>query len=197
MRPVGLVMPFDGYQGGMVIHDGCYPTSGTKLTHERAEGMLPARVTVEPFISLVNHLVRTGWTPTSPLTARERKSEAPKGSGSLFPAWLVTRIGVGPDLIILAFLLRALRCARTRNSHLIRVHGKQRFVVIDQKELAERTGLSPRQVARGVQSLSQHKLIATKGAQFQGRVRTHFLVSMSALRDVKNAHLRNDDRSHT
>jgi len=188
-RPVGMVMPFDGYQGGMVIHDGSFPTPGTKLIHELADGVLPARVTVEPFISLTNHLVRKGWTPDTRLVARKNNSDAPKRSSSLFPAWLVAWIGTGPDMIIFSFLLRVLRCARSSDGQLIRVNGNHRFVVIDQEDLADRAGLSPRQVARGVQSLKSHGVIATKRALFRGRVQTHFLVNKSAVRHAKNAHL--------
>jgi hypothetical protein len=92
-RPVGMVMPFDGFEGGMLVHNGDFDAVSTKLIHDVPGNTPPHRVIVEPFISLINYLARSGWTPESPPSAPRRHQQGRARSGASVAPWMVRLLG--------------------------------------------------------------------------------------------------------
>ena len=164
-RPVGLVVPFDGYRGGMVVHDGDFGTRSTKMTHPVPDDVPPHRVTVESFPALVRHLARGGWTPRSPLP------ESPPANGPELTKempvtpWMVRKLGTNASLIVLGWLRKTLLSESGYDRLLVRrLADGERCVKATQEEIASETGLSARQVKRGLEDLRSEGLVAPVGS---------------------------------
>lgn len=183
-RPTGMVFNFDGYENGMVMHDGAFDTGGVKMVCPLPGDTPPHRVTVEPFLGLLDHLAAGGWTPATPLPERPRPRKARRAVG--ISPWIVRLLGCGPDAVVLDFLMKVLRSKCGRDRLLIRVHDVERQVAIDRHGLACRTGLSERQVKRAVEALCSGGFIATKRRDAGGRVMTHFRPDRDALRRARS-----------
>src|SRR5262245_6053714 len=106
-RPVGLVVPFGGYRGGVVVHNGELDTRGTRVVHDLAGDVPPHRLTAEPFHGLLRYLAADSWDPESGAAAWLPR-QGPRVVGPGLPAGLVRRVGPGPALVVLAWLLGAL-----------------------------------------------------------------------------------------
>jgi hypothetical protein len=65
VRPVGMVFPYDGFQGGLVIHNGHFETHGFRWVYEVPGGHPPHRLTVEPYLAFLRYLARGPWNPSS------------------------------------------------------------------------------------------------------------------------------------
>src|SRR5262249_41294261 len=105
-RPLGLVIPFDGFQGGLVVHNGTFPSRGFKWVFDVPGDAPPHRLTVEPFVAFLKHLAQGGWGPEAPLP-RVRRTQRPRlRDGACLRPWMVHVLGCGPDALVLAHLLR-------------------------------------------------------------------------------------------
>jgi hypothetical protein len=184
-RPTGLVLPFDGYRGGMVLHDGDFATAATRLVHDLSGERPPHRVTLEPFAPFLDFLARGGWTPETPLPARRRVQGRRAQRGAWIRPWMVHLLGLGPDTLLLAFLLKVLRSQSGHDRRLVRVHHGDRYVAIDHRELAAETGLSKAQVKRGLESLRGRGLVAATPRQDGGQIKSHFRVDGEAVRRTR------------
>jgi hypothetical protein len=177
-RPVGMVFPFDGFQGGLVMHNGVFNTQGTKLVHAIAGDVPPQRVTVEPFIGLVNYLAQGDWTPQAPLPSGH-PAQQPQGCRDMpVTPWMVERLGPGPALVVLAWLRTVLSSPSGHDRRYVRRTGEgERCVAATQEEIASETRLSERRVKRGIEKLGQEGLLTS--ARRQGR--SHIWLAPEAL----------------
>lgn len=187
-RPIGMVFPFDGYEGGLVMHNGRFGTVGTKMVHDVADNAPPHRVVVEPFIALISYLARGEWTPGKPLSAPPRVQKPQKRGMGIHP-WIIRLLGPGRDAVVLDFFLKVLASRSGLDRLLIRVHDGIRLVAISQRDLAERTGLAEWQVKRAVGALRRRGHITTDRRKDGRQVKVHFGVDRAALRRDRYAHV--------
>jgi hypothetical protein len=165
-RPVGLVIPFGGYRGGVLLHNSTIDTRATRIVHDLAGDVPPYRVTVEPFISFVKYLARSGWTPRKPL-AVALHVQGPKVRRAVpLRPWMVTAVGTGPALPVLAWLCGVL-CARSAYHRLfvVRLGPDVRGVAATHEEIATATGLNTYQVKRGLATLRDMGFLSTRTYQ--------------------------------
>lgn len=183
-RPIGLVIPFGGYRGGVIIHDGDLDVRGTRLVHDVPGDVAPHRVTVEPFVRFVRHLARGGWTPGTPLRSvlPTQGRRAPRGYA--VRPWMNRALGCGPAKDVLAFLFSVLRSRSGYRRRFLRREAGERLVVIDYEGLASQTGLSVTQVKRGLEGLRERGIIASQKRLHEGRLVGHIRVDREALREV-------------
>lgn len=177
-RPIGMVLPFDGFQGGVVIHNGLFNTGGTKIVHDIVGDAPPHRVAVEPFIPFIRHLARGGWTPKTPLP-RVTTIQQPQVSPELsFTPWMVDKLGDGAALVVLAWLRTVLRSTSGYHRQLVRrTTENECCVAATQEQIAAETHCSLRKVRRGIAELKNQRLIATTTQQR----RSYFSLSVEAL----------------
>jgi hypothetical protein len=171
-RPIGLIVPFDGYRGGMLIHNGVYDTRNTRMIHDVHEDVPPYRVTIEPVVNVLKFLARSGWTPKSPLPS-QRAVQGPnvRHGGRLYP-WIVRSLGAGPDAIILAWLYTVLHTTSGYDRlYVTRVGHDERAVTATHVEIAAATGLSERQVKRGLATLHAKQFISPRAPGERGQIR--------------------------
>jgi hypothetical protein len=176
-RPVGMVVPF-GYRGGLVAHNGAFGTRAVKMTYDVPDDVPPHRITVEPFSTLLRYLALGGWTPDSSPPARPptRGEQVPRDM-PVTPR-MVERLGPGPALVVLAWLRKVLSSPSGYDRHFVRRTGEgQRCVAATQEQVALETGLSGRQVKRGLAALRHAGLIASGPRQ----ARTHIWLAPEAL----------------
>lgn len=162
-RPIGLVVPFDSYRGGMIVHNGNYGTRTTKMTHPIPDDVPPHRVTLEPFQTLIQHLVRGQWTPESPLSVTGDLNKSELSPDMLVTPWMVENLGKS-SLIVLGWLRKILLsdCSYDR-LHVRRLSKTERCVKAPQKEIAAATGLGQRLVRRGLEELVEKGLVLLVG----------------------------------
>src|SRR5262249_20168067 len=123
-RPVGLVVPFDGYWSGVVVHNGVYDTRGTKINHDVPDDRPPHRVTTEPFRALVRHLARGEWTPESLLPENSPTQLARLSQAITFMPWMVEKVDSLPALVLLSWLRKILLSSSGYDRLLVRRIGK-------------------------------------------------------------------------
>src|SRR5947209_10295558 len=128
-RPVGMVVPFGGYRGGLVVHNGAFGTRAVKMTYDVADDVPPHRVTVEPFAGLLRYLARGEWTPDSPdLAWPPTQAEQVPRDMPITPR-MVERLGPGPALVVLAWLRKVLSSLSAYDRHFVRRTGEGRRCV--------------------------------------------------------------------
>lgn len=177
-RPVGLVLPFDTYRGGVVVHNGDFDTRAAKLTHAVANDEPPHRVTVEPFQSLIRHLARGPWTPESSLP-EPGKAQGPQVCGEMsYTRWIVETVGDGPPLIVLSWMRKVMRSESAYDRCFVRRVGEaERCLMASLEQIADETGLSTRRIQRGLAVLQEMGLVELRGKT----MRKGLLLSSSAL----------------
>jgi hypothetical protein len=163
-RPIGLVVPFDGYRGAMILHNGSFGTRSTKLTCPVPDDVPPHRVTVEAFQAFVRHLGRGPWTPKSPLPGSPQANDPEVSPDMPVTPSMVKALGAGPALIVLAWLRKILlsECGYDR-IYVHRLGEDERFVKATQEQIASESGLSLRQVQRGLENLVEKGLVCPVG----------------------------------
>jgi hypothetical protein len=166
-RPVGLVIPFGGYRGGMVIHNGDFDIRGTRLFHDFEVDVPPHQVYVDPFDTLLKFLSRGDFTPTSGMHHRASTTKSRVRREMIVDRSLVERLGPGPALLVFAWMRGVLHSASGYHRRFVRHFDGERCVAATHEQIAFQTGLSTRQVRRGLASLRKMGLIVTR--QREGR----------------------------
>ncbi|QDU20985.1 hypothetical protein ETAA1_29480 [Urbifossiella limnaea] len=163
-RPVGLVVPFGGYRGGVVIHNGAVDTGGVRLQYPIPGDAPPHRLTAEPFHQLLAYLAAGGWCPDGPggddlPTARPD----PAGVTAVVSPWMAQRLGTGPAFALYVWLAGLMGSASARHRDFIR-RGKNgvRYLAATREELTVASGLPPDAVKRGLAQLRELGLILTR-----------------------------------
>jgi hypothetical protein len=162
-RPVGLVLPFDGYRGGIALHNGDFDTRGVRLTYPVPGDVPPYRVTAEPFDRLLEYLAGGGWSPDEPtVDARPTTRPEPTGVQAAVGPWVSGRLGTGPGFALYVWLTGLLDSASPRHRAFVR-RGKDggRYLAVTHEELAGLTGLTPDAVKRGLRHLKVEGLVRT------------------------------------
>jgi hypothetical protein len=180
-RPIGVVVRFDGFVGGMLIHNGDFDTRETRMIHDVPGDRPPYRVTVEPFITVLKYLARSGWSPEGE-SVRVEKQGPKVGRGFRVYPWMTERLGCSPARDVLAFLCKVLRSRSGYYRKFIHAVSGTRFVAIDCDALATQTGLSRHQVKLALQSLREAALITTERKSYHGQVMNHILLEAEAMR---------------
>jgi hypothetical protein len=170
-RPVGLVVALGGIRGGMLVHNGDFATRGTRMFHLVANDAPPHRVTVEPFLTVLEFLAGGGWRPDRP-PPKLLPTHGPQVDRSLaVHSWMVRRLGPGPASVILGWLWAVLHSSSGYHRlYICRSDDGQCCVSATQEQIATATGLSQRQVKRGLDSLRREGLIATRSRQGHSHV---------------------------
>ena len=162
-RPIGLVIPFDAYRGGIVVHNGSFGTGGVQLQFDIPGNAPPYRLRAEPFHGFLQYLAVAGWSPTIAGTCGlpTARPEAQTVFGHVAP-WMSKQLGTGPGFALFVWLTGILNSASARYKPYIRI-GKNgmRYLASSQDELAELTGLSPDALKRGLKQLREQELIVT------------------------------------
>lgn len=162
-RPIGMVVPFDGYRGGVIIHDAALDTGSVRLTADLSPDHPPYRVTVEPFDKFLRHLAAGGWTPASRATGQFRCKEPPGSRGIDISPWMVKLVGAGPTLVVLAWLVHCLESPGGVGTRFVcRTPGGGRGLAGTHEQIAAETCLSTYQVKRAVAALRRKGLVTTK-----------------------------------
>jgi hypothetical protein len=177
-RPIGVVVPFDGYRGGMVVHNGDYDTRTTKMTHPIPDDLPPHRVTVEPFHPLIKFLAREDWTPESSMPEHAEINKPEVSKEMFITPWMVNTLGSNSSLIVLAWLRKILLSESSYDKLFVRrLDQNERCVKATQEQIALETGLSERQVKRGLEFLRKEGLVEPVGPT----CRSGFLLSPTVL----------------
>jgi DNA-binding transcriptional ArsR family regulator len=157
-RAVGLVVPFDGYRSGVVVHNGDFESAGTRIVHRPAGGVEPHRITAEPYDGFLRHVSRGGWTPAGGSGAPATAGPAPEPAAQV-AAWMVRRLGSGPAVIVLGWVQGVL-AGGTYPAFVRRAVGRA-CVAATREEIAGQTGLSPDAVKRALEALRREGLVVT------------------------------------
>lgn len=171
-RPIGVIVPFDGYRGGMLIHNAgdamiqrfvqC-ETRQAKMTYDIAGDHPPHRLTVESFPGVIKYLARGNWTPKSDFPEAGLIQQPQLKRTTTISPCMVESVGTGPALVILAWLLRVLHSSSAYDRlHVHRTSEAHRCVVATHEEIAAGTGLSPRKVKRGLAVLRGQALVSSR-----------------------------------
>jgi hypothetical protein len=157
-RPIGLVVAFDRVRGGLVLHNGVYETRGSKFIHDMAEDQPPHRLTLESFTTLLRFLARGDWEPGNPIKP-ERQPRRLQSELPLTPD-MIRRLGVGPAVILWAWLLKV-RTSTSAHERIFlrRIRADQVAINASQKKIAYFTGLSREQVKRAMATLRKNQIV--------------------------------------
>jgi hypothetical protein len=184
-RPIGMVFPYGGFQGGLLVHNGNFDTGGFKCSFDVPRDQPSWRVIIEPFVAFVEHLACGGWKPDSPMPRSSRNQRPRARSGSFVPPWIARLLGVGVDTLVLGWLLRVL-CSRSAFCRqFVRRIGSERSVALTYENLGLEIGVPAGRVKDALRSLRKKHLIATRAGYYQGQRMTHILVDRAALRRAK------------
>lgn len=165
-RPIGLVLPFDGFYGGMVIHNGIFDTRVAKMSFPVPGDVPPYLVTVEPFRSLISYLAQSGWTPRRKRAGKAKPQAKQVRQRIMVNRMMIRKVGSGPTLVILGWLRMVLLSSSGYERHFVRrIKDNVREIDATGEQIAAETGLSLRQVQRGLARLRKVRLIATKRRQ--------------------------------
>jgi len=168
MRPLGMIFPMGNVKGGFIIHDGPAQTTGPRLIYDHLywdQSGRQVRCHIEPYLSWLRAVSRSGWTPDVPgesvLALRERV-EMPTGVN--MEPWMVRALGIGPDTLVLAWLYQILTFAPPQFDVPPRIgrYEGHRCVIATQAEIAKKLGLGPRQVRSAFESLRAKGLVGSK-----------------------------------
>ena len=172
-RPAGLLVPFDGLRGGLIVHNGEFATRTTKMVHAIANDVPPHFVTVEPFGGLLKYMAAGGWSPNAPTPALAAKQESQVSRALTIEPGMIERLGTSPALVVLAWLLKIFNSPSGYHRHFVRrLSDNEHCVAATQEQIASETGLSERQVKRGMEHLRREGLIETG----TGRQRSEILL---------------------
>lgn len=174
-RPVGLVIPFDGYRGGFVLHNGAFATDGKQFQFSIPKNASPYRLTVEPFPQLLSYLAASAWSPATETGVQLQANQASTcGVPTVLVSWMVRRLGTGPALVLYLFLTGVLASSSSRHQEYIR-RGKSggRYLAMTHEELTKESGLSPDAVKSGLRRLKTEHLAQTR----RGDRRTYFFLA--------------------
>lgn len=178
-RPIGMIVPFDGYRGGMIVHNandakashycGC-DTRRLRMIYDVPGDAAPYRLTVEPFLHFIKYIARGSWSPTEIFAdagSDAELSEQPQVTRAMpiFP-WMTEKAGTGPALVVLAWLLKVLH-SRSGYDRLFvhRASEHERCVVATHEQIAAETRLSLRKVKRGLEALRRKGLVISRRRQ--------------------------------
>jgi hypothetical protein len=160
-RPIVLVVPFDGYRGGVVIHNGAMDTRGTRLIHDITGDRPPYRISAEPYDCFLTCLARGGW-PSNPESSAQSARSARVSRTMSLSAGMVKRLGSGPALVVISWLDTVMASAAALDRrHVRRADNGERLVAATQEDIARETGLGLDAVKRGLVRLRREGLITT------------------------------------
>ena len=148
-RPIGLVLPFGGLRGGVVLHDGHFRGGSDWYTYGLADG--PPHRVVEPFARLLSYLAGGGWSPGSKVSVALPVAQPRPPLAAAVRPWMVRRLGTGPAIVVLGWLYAVLTSDSPADRVWVRRdHGGERYLHALQEEVASETGLTRDQVKRAL-----------------------------------------------
>ncbi len=162
-RPVGLVVPFAGFRGGLVLHNGLHDTGGPRLRFPLPDDEPPYRLTAEPFGLFLTHLAAGGWEPHA-ATGHPLPVERPEPDGlpTVIDPRVLRRLGTGPAFVLYLCLTGLLASPLARHrGYVRRGRGGERRLALTHDELAAESGMSPDAIKRGLAVLKREGLVDT------------------------------------
>ena len=158
-RPIGLIVPFDSYRGGVIVHNGAFDSRGTRLIHDVVGDRPPYRITIEPYDRFLTYLARGGWPPADEAPARAARA----GRTIALAPKMVKRLGTGPALVVYSWLSTIMASSVGLDRRYVRLADNgERFVVATQGDIARQTGLGLDAVKRGLARLRKEDLIVAR-----------------------------------
>jgi hypothetical protein len=163
-RPRGVVFPYAGVRGGLIVHNARVHLRATNLRRWRLAFMVRGRkFVVEHYAHFLAALKDSGWPQVAP-----GKQPRP----IVKSAWLPKAKGAGAKLV-LGLLIDVLndhverRPTWTRRVALVQRASGFRWVTLTHQEIAGACGLKIHQVRLALRQLRQDKIIvrASRGAQ--------------------------------
>lgn len=186
--PMGMVFNYDGFPGGLIVHNGEPLTKRLCLRFDCKIKLLPKgptesiRCWIEPFCDWLAALAERGWSPKQPkplavesaLPLPEREKANP-----LLP-WAVRALGAGPDSALLSWLFHVLRA--DPNTHpkaaAFCTHWKGRkCVAASQADIGFVLRLSEKQVKSAVARLRKEGFVCTERGRNKFGLKTMFTLS--------------------
>jgi hypothetical protein len=170
--PLGMIFPWDGVKGGLILHNGEPLTFGSKFIHEYLDDEdRPARLVVERYAAWVA-VISSRWAPESSPPRLGVPPPAPRrpprltGRGVVLRPWLVRLCGPR-DATVLSWLLRVTGKGANRYERSFRhIRGGALCVRVTCRSLAEEIGFDDDQQARrALDSLDGRGFIAKQPAR--------------------------------
>ena len=156
-RPIGMVVPFDGYRGGIVVHNGVFDTRSTKMISPVLRDDPPHLLTVEPFKHLIQYLARGGFAEGALARGKRDATAAGAAGDDLHPLAHAGDFGPGATLVLCLVPQGTLLTLGVRSA--LRPPRQERRALRDRAgKRTLGTGLSLRQVQRGLAKLCEEKL---------------------------------------
>lgn len=161
-RPIGMVIPFGGCRGGMLVHNGSFATRSPRLTYFLPEDAPPHVLTLERFSPFIEFLAARRHTAEAS-TANFVATRPQSGPLASFSELDVHRFGPGPALVLLAWLRDQLASPPEGIEGLSVVQQDgDRCLAATHEKIAENSGLSLPQVKRALGELREKGAAASK-----------------------------------
>jgi hypothetical protein len=156
-RAVGLVLPYGGIKGGLVIHNGQFHTRATRLRRRVFSFQTADRTfRIERLVHLAAAIKDCGWEPGQPWEPAATK---------ISPSVLLRQVKGGPEKLVLLQLINILNGNieaqpdwAAQLQLIVRVDG-ERWLCITHKEIGDALGLDVSQVRRALRGLRDQGMV--------------------------------------
>jgi hypothetical protein len=159
--PLGVLFPYAGIRGGLLIHDGHFPNRSSVLKQRQVVFEVDGRrYIIERYLHVLASIKDSGWNATDECYPRETWIAAGP---------LLRKVkGSGRDKLVLTALIDILNGSIEKQPDwtgrvelIVRVDG-ERWICITQQEIADFRGLSVCQVRRALNSLKRQGALKCK-----------------------------------
>jgi hypothetical protein len=157
-RPVGMIYPWDGVKGGLILHNGAPPSIGAGFVYRELKDGVPMIYVIEHFRSW---LLGLDWTPRSPLPPRDPRPQSEAARGAVIRPWLVQICGPRNAYVLFWLLRVSSQEANTYERGYCSNFQGELAVMIPSNILARELGLGPQQINRALQALVKLGFITT------------------------------------
>jgi hypothetical protein len=143
--PLGMIFPWDGLKGGMIMHDMAAPThSAPYFSIPVSDNGKLTTYRIEPFRFWLRSMVASGWTPSSPYSPPRsvRWIDDLGRRGSIVRPWAVHACGASAACVLSWLWLVASVSANSRERSFFRRENGKAGVAISNGDLARETGLT-------------------------------------------------------
>lgn len=187
--PLGMVFPWDGIKGGLILHNGEPRTEGSRFVYEYLDDAGEAvRLTIERYPFWLLALARSGWTPEAPPESEQSpRIRSQRQGGAVLRPWLVRACGRDPAAAyLLSWLLRTAgpRANPAERPYSRLVDGAC-YIAASCRQLAEETGLNEQQARRALDHLKEKGFVSVSALPTLKGRKNHIQVERQALRKVR------------
>ena len=198
--PVGMIFNYDGFAGGLLLHNGEPLTNGLclrfdgKMPGRLGESPGPIRCWIEPFSDWLAALAKRGWSPKSDPNPLEVETACPlpvkERTIPLLP-WTIRALGAGPASVILSWLYHVLHANSDTYPQATAFRTSRRdgtlCVVASQADIGFVLRLTDKQIKEAVAKLRTKGFIQTNREKNCHGVKTSFVLDKSRCLDARLA----------